>query len=132
MIRVGVIVLAAGRSTRYADPDGHKLLARVVDAPVVRHAVLAAVNSGVGDVVVVTGGESELVARAVADLPLRVEHEPHFADGMAVSLKRGVETLTVPELISQLKSDIPASRMACVRLPLTVLHTGLLRHTRAR
>ena len=26
----------------------------------------------------------------------------------------------------------PASRMACVRLPLTVLHTGLLRHTRSR
>ena len=93
MIRLGVIVLAAGRSTRYAHRGGHKLLARVGDAPVVHHAVLAAVNSGVGDVVVVTGAESELVAGAVADLPLRVEHEPRFADGMAVSLKRGVETL---------------------------------------
>ena len=43
-----------------------------------------------------------------------------------------VETLTVPELITQLKSDIPPSRLACVRLPLTVLHTGLLRYTRSR
>ena len=41
-----------------------------------------------------------------------------------------VETLSVPELIAQLKSEIPSSRLACVRLPLTVLHTGLLRYTR--
>ena len=59
------------------------------------------------------------------------------ASSMLTELVRGapledVETLTVPELIAQLKSDIPASRMACVRLPLTVLHTGLLRHTRSR
>jgi len=59
------------------------------------------------------------------------------ASSMLTELVRGapledVETLTVPELVTQLKSEIPASRMACVRLPLTVLHTGLLRHTRAR
>ena len=56
---------------------------------------------------------------------------------MLTELVRGapledVETLTVSELIAQLKSEIPASRLACVRLPLTVLHTGLLRHTRDR
>jgi nitrogen fixation protein NifU and related proteins len=59
------------------------------------------------------------------------------ASSMLTELVRGapledVETLTVPELITQLKSDIPPSRLACVRLPLTVLHTGLLRHTRSR
>jgi nitrogen fixation protein NifU and related proteins len=59
------------------------------------------------------------------------------AASMLTELVRGapledVETLTVPELITQLKSDIPPSRLACVRLPLTVLHTGLLRHTRSR
>jgi nitrogen fixation protein NifU and related proteins len=59
------------------------------------------------------------------------------ASSMLTELVRGapledVETLTVPELITQLKSDIPSSRLACVRLPLTVLHTGLLRYTRSR
>jgi molybdenum cofactor cytidylyltransferase len=93
MSRLGVIVLAAGRSTRYASEAGHKLLARAGDAPVVRHAVLAAVNSRVGDIVVVTGAESELVTRAVADLPVNVQHEPRYAEGMAVSLGRGVEAL---------------------------------------
>ena len=59
------------------------------------------------------------------------------ASSMLTELVRGaaledVETLAVPYLIAQLKSEIPASRIACVRLPLTVLHTGLLRFTRAR
>ena len=59
------------------------------------------------------------------------------SSSMLTELVRGaalgdVETLTVPELITQLKSEIPASRLACVRLPLTVLHTGLLRYTRSR
>ena len=59
------------------------------------------------------------------------------ASSMLTELVRGapledVETLTVPELITQLKAEIPASRLACVRLPLTVLHTGLLRHSRGR
>lgn len=44
-----------------------------------------------------------------------------------------VASFTVAELIVQLKSEIPASRMACVRLPVTVLHTGLQLHAaRAR
>jgi nitrogen fixation protein NifU and related proteins len=59
------------------------------------------------------------------------------ASSMLTELVRGapledVESLSVPELIAQLKSEIPNSRMACVRLPLTVLHTGLLRYTRER
>lgn len=59
------------------------------------------------------------------------------ASSMLTELVRGapledVATLTVPELVTQLKSEIPVSRMGCVRLPLTVLHTGLLRYTRAR
>jgi nitrogen fixation NifU-like protein len=59
------------------------------------------------------------------------------ASSMLTELVRGapledVETLSVPELITQLKSEIPGSRLACVRLPLTVLHTGLLRYTRSR
>jgi nitrogen fixation NifU-like protein len=57
------------------------------------------------------------------------------ASSMLTELVRGatlqdVETFTVPELVAQLKSEIPHSRMACVRLPLTVLHTGLLLYSR--
>ena len=36
-----------------------------------------------------------------------------------------VESLTVAELLKLLQADVPAARLNCVRLPLTVLHTGV-------
>lgn len=38
-----------------------------------------------------------------------------------------LERVTVDELSALLHADIPAARVQCVRLPLTVLHTGLMR-----
>ncbi len=43
-----------------------------------------------------------------------------------------VEKVTVDELIASLKADIPQARVQCVRLPLTVLHTGLMRFGRGK
>ena len=93
MARIAVIVLAAGQSTRFSDRGAHKLLARLGDATVVRHAVRAAMESGVGDVYVVTGAEAAGVAVALGGLDVRLVHEPAYADGMATSLRRGVSTL---------------------------------------
>jgi nitrogen fixation NifU-like protein len=38
-----------------------------------------------------------------------------------------IASLTVDELLATLQADIPRARVQCVRLPLTVLHTGLMR-----
>jgi molybdenum cofactor cytidylyltransferase len=43
-----------------------------------------------------------------------------------------VETLTVDDLLRLLKADIPRARLNCVRLPLTVLHTGVLQYRAGR
>ena len=43
-----------------------------------------------------------------------------------------VEMLTVDNLVASLKAEIPPARVQCVRLPLTVLHTGLMRVERAK
>ena len=93
MPRIGVIVLAAGQSTRFSDRGAHKLLARLGDSTVIRHAVRAAIDSGVGDVHVVTGAEAAGVAAALDGLDVRIVHEPAYGDGMATSLRRGVATL---------------------------------------
>jgi molybdenum cofactor cytidylyltransferase len=90
MASVSIIVLAAGRATRFGGASDHKLLATLDDAPVVRHAVRAAVDAGVGPVIVVTGAEATRIAQAVSGLDVRVVHEPAFADGMSVSLRRGL------------------------------------------
>ncbi|HEV8362483.1 MAG TPA: iron-sulfur cluster assembly scaffold protein [Gemmatimonadaceae bacterium] len=43
-----------------------------------------------------------------------------------------VETLTVEHLVGSLKAEIPQARVQCVRLPLTVLHTGLMQIERGQ
>jgi molybdenum cofactor cytidylyltransferase len=91
--RVGVIVLAAGRSTRFGSPGAHKLLAVLDDEPLVRRSVRAAVDAAVGEVVVVTGAQATDVERALAGLPIRIVNEPRFAAGMAMSLRRGVSAV---------------------------------------
>ena len=90
--RVGVVVLAAGRSSRFGDARAHKLLAPIRGVPLVRLSVSAAVEADVGEVVVVTGAEGTTVAASLDGLPVRVVHEPSFADGMAMSLSRGVRS----------------------------------------
>jgi nitrogen fixation protein NifU and related proteins len=43
-----------------------------------------------------------------------------------------VETLTVDDLLRALEAEVPAARLGCVRLPLTVLHTGVQRYVSGR
>lgn len=93
MGRIAVIVLAAGRSTRFVGREPSKLLAPVGGTPLVRHAVHAAVEAGVGDVFVVTGARASDVADALAGLPVQLVNEPRFGDGIARSLRRGIEAV---------------------------------------
>jgi molybdenum cofactor cytidylyltransferase len=100
-------VLAAGRSTRFAAGRVSKLLALVHDTPVVRLAVNAAIDSQVGDVVVITGDRSDEVALSLTGLPARIVREPRFGDGMATSLRRGVLELRAADAIMVTLGDVP-------------------------
>jgi molybdenum cofactor cytidylyltransferase len=85
---VAAIVLAAGRSTRMGGPN--KLLAEIAGKPLVRIAVEQALASHARPVVVVTGHEHAGIAAALAGLPVRLVHNPGFADGLSTSLKAGL------------------------------------------
>ena len=93
MTRIAVILLAAGRSARFSPTGAHKLLALIRGIPVVRLSAQAAVDAGVGDVVVVTGAEATSIVAALGELPVRVVHADDFASGMSASLRRGVEAV---------------------------------------
>ncbi|HEX8375094.1 MAG TPA: molybdopterin-binding/glycosyltransferase family 2 protein [Geminicoccaceae bacterium] len=89
---VAALVLAAGSSRRMGERN--KLLIEVDGQPMVRRAVLAALDSGVREVVVVTGHQRERVEATLADLPVRYAHNPEYADGgLSSSLKAGVGAL---------------------------------------
>jgi molybdenum cofactor cytidylyltransferase len=91
--RIAAIVLAAGRSTRMGAVN--KLIAEIGGKPLVRIAAEQALASRAKPVIVVTGHERERVEKAIAGLPVRLVHNPDYAEGLGTSLKAGIAA--VPE-----------------------------------
>jgi molybdenum cofactor cytidylyltransferase len=86
--RIAAVVLAAGRSTRMGGPN--KLVAEIGGKPLVRIAAEQALASRADPVIVVTGHQRERVEAALAGLPVRVVHNPDFAQGLGTSLRAGI------------------------------------------
>jgi molybdenum cofactor cytidylyltransferase len=88
---VVAVLLAAGGGSRFTGSGGigHKLLADAGGRPVVARAVEAALGAGLDEVLVVSGAVD--LAGALADLPVRLVHNPRWADGIATSLRSGIE-----------------------------------------
>jgi molybdenum cofactor cytidylyltransferase len=91
MSGVAAILLAAGRGTRFGEEP--KLLAQVGGKALVRHAAEAAVDSTADPVIVVTGHRADAVQAELKGLPVRIVHNPLFADGLSTSLKAGFSAL---------------------------------------
>jgi molybdenum cofactor cytidylyltransferase len=109
--RVAVLVLAAGRSTRMGGPN--KMLADAKGAPLVVHAVKAALESQAVEIVVVLGHMAEQVRAGIeASIPgrsrLRFVTNPDFVDGLSTSVRIGIGALStnVDAAIVQL-GDMP-------------------------
>jgi molybdenum cofactor cytidylyltransferase len=86
----GAVILAAGASTRMGAPkqllrlDGRTLLRRTVDA------VLA---SAAWPAVVVLGAHREAVRPEIARLPVLVAENPAWEEGLASSIRAGIQIL---------------------------------------
>jgi molybdenum cofactor cytidylyltransferase len=89
---VAALILAAGRSTRFAgdQPGATKLIAELHGKPLVRHVADAALASKARPVIVVTGHARERVQEALAGLPLQFVHNKDYASGLASSLRVGM------------------------------------------
>ena len=85
------IVLAAGPSRRM--PGVNKLLLPVQGEPMVHRVARTALEALLDPVVVVVGHDAEAVARAVADLPVQVVHNPHWEAGQSTSVRAGLQAL---------------------------------------
>jgi molybdenum cofactor cytidylyltransferase len=86
--RVAALVLAAGRSTRMGAVN--KLIAEIGGKPLVRIAAEQALASRAAPVIVVTGHQREMVEAALDGLPVKLVHNPDYADGLGTSLKAGI------------------------------------------
>lgn len=89
--RVAGIVLAAGSSSRYGDPN--KLLETVDGQPLIRRSVLPYVHSKLDSVLVVVGHDADNVVAAVDDLPVTIVVNPDYDRGQSTSVRQGIEEL---------------------------------------
>ncbi len=89
--RIAALILGAGRSSRMGGPN--KLLAELDGKALIRHVAEAATGAGLSQAVLVTGHLAEDVGARVADLELDIVHNPDFADGMAGSIRTGMNAL---------------------------------------
>jgi CTP:molybdopterin cytidylyltransferase MocA len=88
--RFGVVILAAGASTRMGEP---KQLLEVGGRPLLVRAVEAALASRAWPVVVVLGAHAEKIRPALARLPVLITENAAWAEGMAASIRAGIVTL---------------------------------------
>jgi molybdenum cofactor cytidylyltransferase len=95
---VGVVLLAAGRGSRFGD-ESPKTLARLGRRPLITHAVAAATTSGLRPVVVVVGCQAAEVAAAAGALAEIVEN-PDWESGMSTSLRTGLAALVADPTVT--------------------------------
>ena len=95
---VGVVILAAGASTRMGTP---KQLLPLQGRSFLRHAAETALASVCQPVVVVLGAYAERLRQEVEDLPVQVVENLRWAEGMSSSVGAGVAALeATPDKIS--------------------------------
>ncbi|HEX8417331.1 MAG TPA: nucleotidyltransferase family protein [Methylobacterium sp.] len=90
-LRIGVVLLAAGRGTRFGPEP--KLLQPLDGKPLVRRAAEAAFASGLRPIVVVLGANAAPVRAALADLDPAFVENPRYAEGLSTSLRIGLDAL---------------------------------------
>ena len=83
------IVLAAGRSSRME--GANKLLLPWQKQCVLQVVMERICGVGLGEVIVVTGHQRAEVEEKLSRYPVRLVHNPNFAEGMAASIRVGVE-----------------------------------------
>ncbi|WP_417708988.1 NTP transferase domain-containing protein [Roseibium aggregatum] len=104
--KIAALILGAGKSSRMGGPN--KLLATLDGKTLIRHAAEAATSAGLAQTVLVTGHLAEEVGAQVEDLDITLVHNPDFADGMAGSIRTGMNALAADtDAVIILLGDMP-------------------------
>jgi molybdenum cofactor cytidylyltransferase len=138
MTRIGAVILAAGKSSRFragGGSDPTKLVAKLDGKPIVRRVVEAALAAKARPIVVVTGYARDSVEAAIADCDVSLAFNPKFASGLASSLSVGLSAmprdvvgalvllgdmpLIEPRLVNALIEAFLAREGALAAIPLT-------------
>ncbi|MCI5045344.1 MAG: nucleotidyltransferase family protein [Aquisalinus sp.] len=91
MNNLAAIILAAGESTRFGERN--KLLARLNGKPVLTHTLETVSALGLGQVILVSGHDRQMVERLAVNYPVSPHHNEAYRSGMGSSIACGVHEL---------------------------------------
>src|ERR1041384_940582 len=94
-MKIGIIVLAAGASSRMGSP---KQLLPFRGQTLIRRAAEAALASSCDRVAVVIGSHASQMRRELEDLPVSVVENQNWQTGMSSSIRAGLDDLHVDDL----------------------------------
>ncbi|MBD2309690.1 nucleotidyltransferase family protein [Chroococcidiopsis sp. FACHB-1243] len=125
---IGVIILAAGASTRLGTP---KQLLQYRGQSLLRHTAEVAIASGCRPIIVVLGAQVERLEAEVMQLPVYVVENNHWAEGMSSSIQTGLTVLQSihppVKAVVMLLCDQPFVSVSLVRQLIEAYHcTGKL------
>ena len=90
MLAIGMIILAAGASTRMVKP---KQLLLYQGRSLLRHTTEIALASNCHPIVVVLGANAAQMEPEIDSLPVHAVINPHWAEDMESSIRVGIDTL---------------------------------------
>ena len=94
----GLIILAAGESSRFGQPK-QNLLFR--NKTLLQHAIETGLHSGCKPVIVVLGANSNLIDTQIADENFRVIYNEDWQEGIASSIRMGVKEIEKDNSINE-------------------------------
>ena len=90
MSKVGAVILAAGMSKRMGEP---KIFVDFHGKPLFLHSVECALHSDLSPILIVGGEHTVAIREHTKELPIKIIDNPNYQDGIATSLKLGIEAM---------------------------------------
>lgn len=88
MSRIGILIIAAGASTRLGRP---KQLLPYQGKPLIRHITEVAIASGCQPIGVILGAYAETIEPHLLNLGIHIIYNQHWSTGMASSIRCGLQ-----------------------------------------
>jgi len=97
MSKTGIIVLAAGSSSRMGEP---KQLMKFKSRTFLQHIVEESKEANLNPVICVTGYESDQISKAISDMNVTIVHNELWSEGMGTGISAGIRQAMLLDLDS--------------------------------
>src|SRR5882762_341108 len=95
MSKTGIIILAAGSSSRMGEP---KQLMMYKDKTFLQHIIGEAKNANLDPVICVTGYQSGLITKSISGMDISIVYNEHWPEGMGSGISAGIKQLLLSDV----------------------------------